>query len=429
MNNENLKKCILIVSHSNFLIKSGGVEKFLRDYSEILIRNNIHYINMFPVIEINKKLKLLKKEYVAIFFDGEFKGIWSEYKLNEAIYKITREERCEIDCIQIHHFYGWNSDALNAALRVLNRPIVVFIHDLQIICPSMFRRNANKACMQIVPMIGDSICNECLYEEYDRHIFKDICTFLTGISSNLKKIYVPSNNTKNHFLKVFPQFKNITFIREHLQYSLEHHLISQNDKIRIAYLGSTANHKGYNEWKELLGKISNDIYEFYYFGSDNVDDRMVKCVKVDARNTTIKSMTEQLTAYNIDISFLWSKCQETYCYTYYEASESGTFILTNINSGNICDQVYSKRNGKVFNSILECILFLNNTNLVKNCLKEFCENNLIPTNVKINDDISDCIEAQDFLGLEYALEKQDDKKHYFACRNLPLSFLYKIMRG
>ena len=422
MKDYNKNKCILIVSHSNFLIKSGGVEKFLRNYTVILNKNNIHYINIFPIIEVNKRTKKLGKEYFAAFFDSKFKGVWSEDKITDAIYFIASKESCEIYNIQLHHLHGWNLDILNHFFKVTHLPIYLFIHDLQMICPSMFQPDANKMCMQMVPNIEDKICNECPYKDYDRIIHTKISLFLSDLLLLVKKVYVPSDNTRAHFLAAFPQFENITVIRGHLCFDLEHHIIDSNEQIRIAYLGSISEHKGYKEWNKIIDQIDNNKYKFYYFGAANINDDRVNCINVDDRNPQLKGMAEQLKLYNIDISFLWSKSQETYCYTYYEASEAGSYILTNKYSGNICDQVNKIKNGKTFDNIFECIKFLKDTDSVNCNLEKFRNNNMIPTHVKINDNIDDCFQ------LEKIVDNTFRNKRIYTRKNIILSYLYKLLR-
>lgn len=423
----NNKNCILIISHSNYLIKSGGVEKFLRDYCKILEKNDCHFIHAFPVIEMNKKLKLINREYIALSFDGTFEGIWRESDLAEAVDYIAHCKFCKIKNIQIHHLHGWNLYCLETIMNKWKLPIYLFIHDLQMICPSMFRESANKQCMQFVPIAGEALCGNCRYRDYDVERFTEIKYFLKQIHSKIECVYAPSNNTKNHFIRAFPQFENITEIREHLVFNLRHKALVFNKDIRIAYLGSTGEHKGYQEWKKLLESVNGKGYKFYYFGTEYIDDPRVKCVNVDARKPVLKSMVEQLVTYNIDIAFLWSKCQETFCYTYYEASEAGAYILTNNRSGNICEQVIKHKNGKVFKSITQCITFLDDIHKVAEVLKKFGDTNLLPINVRTNDEMREAFCKEDTS--KKSIEKnQIVKKLSKPHKKFLFSLLYKKLR-
>lgn len=433
MNEKQRSNCVLIISHSNYLIKSGGVENFIREYGSILKNRDIHYIHVFPIIEVNKKFELITcgrstKEYIGLSFDGKFQGIWKEKDLVSVVENILKMNTCVLNNSQIHHFHGWNIKLLTKALRLLNVPVYIFVHDLEMLCPNMFLAGAEEQCKVIVPVAGESICKRCIYHDVDFERFTEINQALKEILFLIHSIYVPSQNTMNHFVRAFPQFKNLIQVRSHLTYVLEHKDLTINKPIRVAYLGSVEAHKGYEEWKRLVDSISNIDYEFFYFGIRRIDDKRVKCVRVDSRNTQLKSMTEQLKEYNIDIAFLWSKCQETFCYTYYEAFEAGAYVITNDKSGNICDQVRKNQNGIVFNDISECIGLMKNVEMMERKLDDFARNNLIPCHVCSNEELVGIDGKQADTESIYLEEKQVNDKFNGVNKNVLLSLIYKKMR-
>ena len=75
---------------------------------------------------------------------------------------------------------------------------------------------------------------------------------------------------------------------------------------------------------------------------------------MDYRDKNSLTMQQQLSKLNIDIVFQWSKCQETYSYTYFEAFEAGCYVVTNKNSGNIAEMTSQQNNGKAFESFEDC---------------------------------------------------------------------------
>lgn len=101
-------------------------------------------------------------------------------------------------------------------------------------------------------------------------------------------------------------------------------------------------------------------FDFFYFGSaiEEAESDGAKSVMVDFNCPNSLGMVEQLKKNRIDIAFLWSKCQETYSYTYYEAFEAGCWIVTSTHSGNITDQVLKNGNGRCFDTVEDCATFL-----------------------------------------------------------------------
>lgn len=379
---DGIKDCVLIISHSNYLIKSGGVEKFIRDYCGILERNGIHYIHVFPVIEINKKMRPIRKEYVGISLNGGFVGIWDERKLAGAVKEILRRNSYRLANCQIHHFHGWNARILSRELKELNVPCYFMVHDLESISPHMKYGGSEEKCMTEVSTVGEKEnCVNCVNEHHQaEYAFKE----LRGL---LKGVYSPSENTKGYFVRAFPDLNNITCVRGHLMYEMAHEGRTVNRPVRVAYLGSTAEHKGYREWEKLIAAAPVGAYSFYYFGAESVKDSRIRSIRVDARDPGLKGMAEQLQSNNIDIAFLWSKWPETYCYTYYEAFEAGCFVVTCKASGNICEQVIYNHNGVVFDSFSDCLGFMKDIDEVGKRLEQFAYSNQTPHNVRPNEEL------------------------------------------
>ena len=130
----------------------------------------------------------------------------------------------------------------------------------------------------------------------------------------------------------------------------------------MAFVGGKYSHKGYREWQELTNIFKNNKnYQFYYLGSsisDTVD--YIKDIRVDVATQGENAMKNAIRNNNIDIAFLWSKCQETYSYTYYESFCSGARIITNEKSGNIAEQTIKNKSGLVLENVNELIELMSN---------------------------------------------------------------------
>ena len=163
-------------------------------------------------------------------------------------------------------------------------------------------------------------------------------------------------------MNAFEKYLKYSVVRPHLIFSTVRIKRQLKKKIKIAYLGYISDFKGYSEWKKLIQNLDRNYFEFYYFGSytEKAVNDGVNAVLVDFNRNDLIKMAQQLRNNDIDIVFLWSNCQETYSYTYYEALEAGCFVITSTHSGNITDQVRQNRNGICFENIKDCIKYLSN---------------------------------------------------------------------
>ena len=142
---------------------------------------------------------------------------------------------------------------------------------------------------------------------------------------------------------------------------------------------------------------------------------------VEFQDPDCPSMVDQLLSRDIDIAFLWSTWQETYCFTYYEAVSAGCFVLTNKESGNIQFQVQKCKTGAAFDDFSQCINYLNAYDKVRRILHIYRDTNVLNCYVP-NPDIEDLVFEKE--GKEISLPNRHKSR-----KALLLTSLYKAMRG
>ncbi|WP_152209766.1 hypothetical protein [Bifidobacterium cebidarum] len=131
-------------------------------------------------------------------------------------------------------------------------------------------------------------------------------------------------------------------------------------------------------------------------------------------------MVPQLKKHNIDIAFLWSTWDETYCYTFFEALEAGCYVLTNSHSGNIAASVKKYNCGLVFSSLSECKRYLSDYSTTKMDVIKY-KDKFTNVNIYQNNDISDFIFS-------------NGNKDYFSellykpKKNLIFTLIYRLLR-
>lgn len=414
------QNCIIAISHSNYLIKSAGIEKFLKEEESLLEQNNIKLIHIFPVIEINKILSKLKMpmQYVGINLAGKFKAIVEINKLTNYILKILKQNKLNPIGIQIHHLHGWDTVKLIAFIHAMALPVKIYIHDYDTVSPYIMCNDVASEYKYNIKKVSLPQYKNCKYYEAGKRYYQNIKLFFNAISNEIVQIYVPSDNTFKIWTSYFKEYKSITQIRPHAIYKLINNFHKISSPLKIAYLGSTAEHKGYKEWKYLIKHLPSTKYTYYYFGSAKVNDEGVISVFVDFQRKDLPNMVEQLKQNNIDIAFMWSKAQETFCYTFYEAITAGAFVLSNDQSGNIADEIKKNNYGKTFGNIGECISYLNSDKVYLD-LENYVNKSKIPQKLLVNNDI----ESLSFKNKEWNIKPMKTVHSNFI-----ISKLYQVLR-
>ena len=357
------EKCIIYISSTNYKLVSAGTEKFMSSIINYYKKNNIHSIQIFPLANLNNKIARLGlgRKYIGINYDGGFVGAYYIEDILGALNYLCKIYNLHCDGIIINQLYSWSLKELATALNKLELPIYIMIHDYMMICPYLMTQDsAGITCGKSIEQPSTEHCSECKYCNNAIDYFGAITIFFHRIYPLVKKVIFPSDSTKNNWLSVFPEFSNIGFVRPHLKYSSIREVRKINSKIRIGYLGVISSFKGYNEWKYLIDKLDKNRFDFFYFGKyiGQAEKDGAKGILVDFNKTDLPGMVSQLITNQIDIAFLWSNCQETYSYTYFEAFEAGSWIITSKHSGNITAQVACNQNGIAFETIEDCINYL-----------------------------------------------------------------------
>lgn len=422
-----MNKCIIIISHSNYRIKTAGIEKCIYELTNIFGDNDIHNIHIFPLIELNRYTRLVRKRYIGINIDGAFCGVYDESNLYGILTEFRQRYEYDYMGVHIHQLQGWNLIGLERDLRSLGLPIKLFIHDYDMVCMGTLKRDGKGTeCSKSVHEPELQKCRECKYYGNGVLNYSANVAFLRGISPLLKMIIAPSEVAAQIWGKVFSEYADIIVVRSHLIFegwSKEQREL--NCRTRIAYIGSTEFHKGFEKWNEVIDTLSTEEYDFFYFGKDSANRQNVRDIRVDFQSDNSKKMSDYLKEYNIDMAFIWPTWNETFCYVAYEACEAGCFIISNTCSGNIASLVKKYNTGLLFDSLSDCKLYLNDTEIIK-------ESNInrrvrVAPLFSVNTSITELV----FNESDY------NKKRYTYCniqgkkvkKNRMFSFVYLCRRG
>ncbi len=160
-------ECIIIISHSNYRIKSAGVEKYITEISELLNSASIHSVHLFPVIEVNRLLKrnqFKKCNFIGVNINGVFKGIYDGNKLHLLLYRIQKKYNFQYSGIHLNHLHGWDLSVLQRELLLSDLPIKIIIHDYEMICSNLLSSDGYGAiCRKNVTAPELEKCSQCKY--------------------------------------------------------------------------------------------------------------------------------------------------------------------------------------------------------------------------------------------------------------------------
>lgn len=411
------EKCVLYVSSTNYKLVSAGTEKFMSGVIDSFKEEGIHSLHFFPLVNINNRLKKIgiEKSYIGVNYDGNFVGTYLLEDMVVAINYIAEKYDLIYDRVIVNQLHSWNFKKLTKIFETLELPIILVVHDYMMVCPYMMQKDSDALkCGNSIEKPSVGHCGDCKYTKKGRKHFEEISGFFINNCERICRVIFPSYSAEKNWLKVFPYLTKKAIVRPHLKYDILEESKSWNGRIRIGYLGYISNIKGYSEWLKLMRTLDNSKFDFYYFGGavEQAKQDGAKGIIVDFNLSEMPGMVEQLKRNKIDIAFLWSNCQETYSYTYYEAFEAGCWVATSMHSGNITDQVLKNGNGKAFSNFCDCTEFLSSLQGNSNITRI--------VNVKTNSSLG-----------EFATEKIDVGK--IVCTkskkpNVIMSYLYSHLR-
>jgi hypothetical protein len=378
------RNIVISISHSNYKVVTAGTEKVLCEEQEILFQNGISYIHFFPKLYSFNSPIDDNTQYLGMTIDAEFIDYFNINQLKAILY-ILKKLNIKFLGINIHHTLGIDMSILDKLISNISDNIKFFLHDYYSVCPQInFLKNDKKYCGNM----PKSKCLDCVYgKKIEEHINKFRCFFhkyditFVAPSQIAKELWVKTYGELSHKVRIVPHqvFKG-TYRKNNIS----------DDKIRLAYVGYQAIHKGWDMWKFITENIDTDKYELYHLGKCSEKIKNVNNIKVSFHKGGRDAMIKTIRNNNIDIVFLWSIWPETYSYTYFESYAAGAFVITNSCSGNIADQVIKNQNGIILANKHSIRRFLADSDSVVKLLKKNANMKfplILDTNVELLDEI------------------------------------------
>jgi len=302
LNDNILSVCIVHVDPTQSI---GGVQKYLLEDTNVLNKNNIDCMYIFP--STNKDNN--RKFNININIKYEEKNLeFSDIK--NILMQINKNKKDMI--YSLHHCLNWKIDELNCFLN-FDKDILVFFHDIFWLDYQYFDRKF--AFMQALNSPND------IAIFFEKLIIRSSCLIFP--SDFLAHKYSQSIFLPQEKIYIYP---NQLMTKKRID----------SKKIKIAYLGYKAQHKGWDLFEKLTKmKILHEHYDFLHIGAE--DEYSHPSYKKIRANYNLKGKTtlDMLKKHEIDMVLLYSTMEESYSYTLYESIVAGIPVLTSTKSGNI----------------------------------------------------------------------------------------------
>lgn len=330
------KKCrpnhnyILSIAHLDYCTDVGGVEKVIGEHSVLINKKGCSYVFLCPVNHIGGQYKLyVDQRYIGVFKIHDICSIlkaWDDY----------------VDLLgcHVHHIMFWKEDDLFYLFSSINTEYLFYLHDYYFICDNYnLLKNNDSFCGGGRP--SKNKCSGCIHYDDARKRIAFIDKIFEQCQKKKIMFISPSLYVKKLWIDSFPQFENRTFVIEHLKFDGEKKIKQKQGKeLRIAFLGSQYDIKGWKEFLTLFNKLHNESnIKFFHLGIPKIPVNGIFNVPVSFHRNGQNSMVTAVENEKIDIAFICPKWPETYNFTCYEAYMGGAFILTNAHSGNVADMV------------------------------------------------------------------------------------------
>lgn len=406
---------ILSIGINDYRNRSGGTNKVILAHQALFRNNKYGYIYICPVKEKNPKLW-------EVIINNRFSCVRNMDHLINFLYNLQLKGN-NINEIHIHHLMTAPLDAIDKLLSYVAGDIKYYIHDYYSICPSIkLMKNDMEFCGS--EMMTKIKCRDCKYYQHGMEKNKQLRKLFMKYERRITFI-APSDVAKQLWLKAYRQYSDRTIVIWHQKlqgtYTGNRELIE--NQIKVGYLGETSYPKGWATWNKIVKMMPKKNYQFFYFGKSKLRTKEICKIFVDFRKD-LDAMLDALREKQIDCVLLWSLCEETYSYTYYESLASNIFVITNKQSGNIARQIEIRKNGIVLHDEKELIELFQDFNLLKRYVNDYKQSKYLgPEKLIENPEILDYINAN----IDKSVSKID--KSIITLKERMISAYYKFLQG
>lgn len=343
---------ILSLSHDQYKISTGGVQNCIANEERALVLAGWAYLHLSPA----RPLPMLARSdqtdsfSVVLTSDGRRDGVVRMADLLRVLAERNWAGREPI--LVVHHMLGFAVDPVIDIARLCSQQIV-WVHDFFSLCPNPFLlRNDVSFCAAPPPDSGS--CLVCCYGEERRLHLADFRKFF----EEFEPLILSPSKTALDFWKSHSNFPHSSGQVMPAAYFLPGSPVKRTKAssapLRVAHLGSTAEHKGWSTFRALVERHADDPrYQFYRLGIGESGVAGLTESPVDVGAGGANDMVEAVRNFDIDIVINWSNCYETFSFTTFEAMAGGAYVLARKDAGNVWPAVAAVGQGRAVRTPIE----------------------------------------------------------------------------
>ena len=329
---------LVSLGHDDYRMYPGGVQLCIEIEERNVAAHDVDYLNLHPWQPLPKLAEVDDDYVLCLVLNGDTIGAASVSTVIEALRhaEVSRHPAR----IVVHHLAGHAPERIAELAGALSVETAHFwLHDYFTLCTSYaLQRNNVTPCN--VPEPTSNACQICLFgaerlrqnariarlfETLDVHLISPSEVALEFWSARTD--LVPASATVQPHIELTPVAQ-------------EAKPVASNEPVRIAFIGTPAEHKGWPVFRELERRLAaTGAYEFWFFsGSDARADGIRHCqthVRATDPEHTLRAVKER----RIDLVLHWASWPETFSFSTYEALAGGACVITNTQSGNVAATV------------------------------------------------------------------------------------------
>lgn len=359
------KNLIIAIAHDDYANISGGTQLSIRAEEAAALQDGHFYLGVWPTLP----LPCLSMEPDPLV-DLRFNGIRLGTARCTAL--IAAMTACPIDAkrvhLVVHLLLGHDPGKIAELAQTLGLSKAWYwLHDYFGLCQSYtLRRNDLVYCG--APPQSSGACGICVYGQDRpahldrvRAVFDALAVTVVSPSEAALDVWKKGADFPVHSTVVHPHGDLVCVPNP--KRSAKASAVPTNsirtEPVRLAFLGATVAHKGWDEYLDLATELRGMAgREFHYLGHyDNVPSHVRK-TDANVAGGDPDAMLRAVRAAGIDVFVNWSAWPETFSYTTLEAIAAGAVVLTNQISGNVAALVRMTGKGRVFASLDQLVSFV-----------------------------------------------------------------------
>ena len=329
-------KIVVAFAHDDYVEHVGGIQ-IVSAREEVVFRElGDSYISVFPSHESIAFSASPSDEFlVRCRIDGELiDGTFSLVDFADAFSGRFAERSV---AVVVHSVLGHSPEAILRAMEALN-PSAAFwwIHDYSVHCQN-YRLTRNDVNWCGDPAPDSQSCQLCSYGLVRGQHVDRVRSLIDGVDWVFA---APSEVAAEQSVTGHTPLPRRPLVIPHgsiWRDGATRDACSENEKVRIAFVGYPSPAKGWNRFLSLLAEAGQDAdnFEFFHFGADDQSVPGVSFVELKPEPGGRSTATQKLLHHRIDAVVNFVEVKETFNFVTFEAMAAGCCIVTSPRSGNV----------------------------------------------------------------------------------------------